>query len=251
MQALLWWLFAFAVLVLGIEVGRRVSLAHGVRQSGETRDNVKQATSVVATLTALVLGLLIADGQQSFKTQGASIASMAVDVARLDQSLKQYGDGASAARAALRTSVGPVLYALWDRENEASLKAGDRLQNESFIREIIDLPDGTPREALLRDDAYGMAGNLVQKRFGLALLEVSGVPTLLLAILIGWSFIVFTGLGLCSDGSAIGRITSYFGAAAAATAVFLVVEFATPFSGLIQISREPLTLMSAALGETP
>lgn len=75
------------------------------------------------------------------------------------------------------------------------------------------------------------------------------LPTVLLISLIGWSFIVFTGLGLCSDESAISRIACYFAAAAASTAVFLVVEFDTPFSGLIQVSREPLVLISATVSE--
>lgn len=221
---------------------------HRVQCTGNTRDSVKQATSVTATMTALVLGLLISNGLQSFQRQSSSVGAIAVNVSRLDEVLKNYGDQAQPARALLQKMSEPVLYSLWERPGEWDLAAEQRLENEEFAKAIADLPDVQSRQVLLRDDAYKIASTLVQERFALALMESIGLPRILLVTLIGWSFIVFAGVGFCSTESNISRIACYFAAAAASTAVFLVIEFDTPFSGAIQISREPVTLVNWVLG---
>lgn len=247
MQALYWWIFVFLALVFAIECGRRLSQVLDLRNASETRDTVKQATGIVATLTALVLGLLIANGQKSFEQQGNAIAQIAVDAAHLDETLSQYGDAAQPVRMELRNSIGPVLYALWDGSGEADLSASSRTRNEAFLRKLIDLPDDTPGRKMLKDQAYDIANKLVAERFQLAMLEKSKVPGILLATLTGWTLIVFAGLGICSDHRMISRIALYLGAASAATAMYLVIEYQTPFSGSIQISRAPVDILSAAL----
>lgn len=242
MSAITWAGITLAVLIVALEAGRRYS----ARAAG-ARDSVKQATGVVGTLTALVLGLLIGGGQQSFGAINASIAGLAVGVATLDETLGRYGAGADAARVDLRAAVPPIM-GLWDKASEAGFGVADRQRNERFLDEIASLPATTPREALLRDEAQRIAGGLVETRLRLGLLEGAGVPVILLGALVGWLCVVFAGLGLCLDGSAIGRISACFGAAAMAMAVFLVVEFDSPFDGLLQVSRQPLALMSAMLG---
>lgn len=249
MQPAYWWGATCLILLIAVELGRSLASSVGVRKSAATRDSVKQATSIIATLTALVLGLLIANGQQTFERQRASVAAIAVNVVRLDDVLRNYGEQSTAARKLLRSTLGSTFYTLWGRAGGSDLGPSRRLHNEAFIREITNLPSTANRQTLLRDDAYKIASALVQDGFGLVLMEGAGLPLVLLVTLIAWSFIVFVGVGLCSDESTISRIACHFAAAAAATAVFLVVEFDTPFSGLIQISHEPLTLISAALGE--
>ena len=249
MQAAYWWGLTCLILLVAVELGRRLSVPLRVREPGSTREIVKQATGVIATLTSLVLGLLIANGQQSFSRQGISIATMAVSVARLDEVLQAYGSQAQPTRAFLRDAIRPRLYELWNRTGSDNPNIEQRREQAAFIQGITSLPVGEVRQAMLRDGAYKIASALVQERLSLSLMESAGLPTVLLMALIGWSFIVFTGLGLCSDESAISRIACYFAAAASATAVFLVIEFDTPFSGLIQVSREPVVLISATISE--
>lgn len=249
MQPAYWWAITCLILVFAVELGRRLATPIGVRNSTATRDSVKQTTNVIATLTALVLGLLIASGQQSFERQRAAVAAIAVNVVRLDDVLRNYGEQSKQARVLLRAALSSTFYTLWDRAGKADLDPSQRLQNEAFIREIANLPTTPGRQVLLRDDAYKIASTLDQDGFALILMEGAGLPLVLLVTLLAWSFIVFTGLGLCSDESAISRIACHFAAAAAATAVFLVIEFDTPFSGLIQISHEPLALISGALDD--
>ena len=70
--------------------------------SRETRDVVMLGTGMLSVLASLVLGLLIATAKSSYDTKDTNMRSFATDIISLDETLRQYGDGALAARRALR-----------------------------------------------------------------------------------------------------------------------------------------------------
>jgi hypothetical protein len=237
-------LFTFLLLISSIETGGRIG---GERVTSGARDTVKQATGIIASLTALVLGLLIANGQESLERQSASISSLVAGVTSLDEALRLYGSDADAVRADLRASVEPILLSLWEPQGEAGLDVGSRAQNESFIMGILALSPAGPGQQKLKDSALLLADDLIHERFRLATLEHIALPIALIVALLIWSAVVFVGLGLSASQDWCSRMALYGAAAAAATAIFLVAEYSSPFSGLIQISRRPIEVLAAAL----
>ena len=73
--------------------------------SGDTEDVVKLGMGLVATMAALVLGLLIASAKGSFDTQSTELTDMSSRIVLLDRVLAHYGPEAKDARDALRASV--------------------------------------------------------------------------------------------------------------------------------------------------
>src|SRR5262245_12494768 len=69
-------------------------------RSAESRDLVRVATGLLATMTALVLGLLIASAKESYDTQGNELKQVSVNVIMLDRGLAHYGPDTREARAA-------------------------------------------------------------------------------------------------------------------------------------------------------
>src|SRR3954468_7411496 len=59
--------------------------------SGETKDTVKVAMGLVATMVALVLGLLIASAKDKYDKESAGVMQMAGKVIYLDRMLANYG----------------------------------------------------------------------------------------------------------------------------------------------------------------
>ncbi|EIM94389.1 hypothetical protein WQE_44748, partial [Paraburkholderia hospita] len=59
--------------------------------SDESTSVVKLATGMIATMAALVLGLLISSAKGSFDTTTGEIVHSAVDIVRLDRVLSSYG----------------------------------------------------------------------------------------------------------------------------------------------------------------
>ena len=73
--------------------------------TGESRDVVKLGMGLIATMAALVLGLLIASAKSSYDTQNAELTEMASKAVLLDRILAHYGPEAKEARDMLRSSV--------------------------------------------------------------------------------------------------------------------------------------------------
>ena len=77
--------------------------------AGDSRDVVKLGMGLIATMAALVLGLLIASAKSSFDTQNAELTEMASKAVLLDRILAHYGPETQEARNMLRGSVASVL----------------------------------------------------------------------------------------------------------------------------------------------
>ena len=73
--------------------------------SADSKDVVKLALGLVATMTAILLGLLISSAKGTFDTTRSEVIQMAAKVELLDRVLKLYGPQATDSRRALRDSV--------------------------------------------------------------------------------------------------------------------------------------------------
>src|SRR5262245_65282425 len=70
--------------------------------SADSKDVVKVVTGLMATLSALVLGLLIASAKGSFDTVNEGFKRAAAQIIVIDRVLAQYGPGAEDLRQMLR-----------------------------------------------------------------------------------------------------------------------------------------------------
>jgi hypothetical protein len=67
----------------------------------ETKNLVSVSTAVVATVSALVLGLLISNANASFIRLGGEVTTLSAEIVRLDRILLRYGSDAEPAREVL------------------------------------------------------------------------------------------------------------------------------------------------------
>src|SRR5262249_31890986 len=114
MSALLVAAIVFACIFVGALVGMilrgRLPADH---LSDESKDVVRLATGLVATMAALVLGLLVASAKGSYDTQRDGLDEIAANVTMLDTVLQQYGPPAQEARATLRRVIAGAMARLW------------------------------------------------------------------------------------------------------------------------------------------
>src|SRR5436189_5748081 len=90
------------VILMGARLSRLLPAAH---LSTDSKDAVKLALGLVATMTALLLGLLVSSAKNSFDTARSEVIQMSAKIALLDRVLVLYGKQTDAARRALRDSV--------------------------------------------------------------------------------------------------------------------------------------------------
>jgi len=113
---------AFGGAILGMSVRAKLPQPH---LNPESKDIVKLGMGLVGTLSALVLGLLIASAKGSYDAQSSELTQMAARVVVLDRVLAHYGPETKEARALLRGSVVRILDQAWSkrRANTSQLEA--------------------------------------------------------------------------------------------------------------------------------
>ena len=86
--------------------------------SADTKDAVKLAMGLVATMSALVLGLLVTSVKGAYDTRKGEVIQMAAKVAFIDRVLKAYGPEADEVRRQFREVVEEDTRRLWPRVDD-------------------------------------------------------------------------------------------------------------------------------------
>jgi uncharacterized membrane protein (DUF485 family) len=105
--------------LLGGRLGR---LLPAEQLSAESKDAVKLALGLVATMTAILLGLLISSAKGAFDTARTEVMQKAAKVALLDRVLKPYGRQAMDARRALRDATADGVRRTWPAERTRPIR---------------------------------------------------------------------------------------------------------------------------------
>src|SRR6185295_1000347 len=86
----------------------------------DTKETVRLGMGLIATMTALLLGLLIATAKGSYDTQRSEVIQIASRVAFLDRALAIYGPETAEARERLRGAVQNTLTRMWPDQTSGS-----------------------------------------------------------------------------------------------------------------------------------
>jgi hypothetical protein len=109
--------------------------------SGDSKDVMKVGMGLVGTMTAILLGLLIASAKSFYDTQNNELTEMSAKVILLDRVLAHYGPEAKEARDVLRVAVTRLLDAMWScggRENaQVASTPGGAYSRSSTLRILL------------------------------------------------------------------------------------------------------------------
>jgi len=209
--------------------------------SEDSQDVVRLGVGLIATIAALVLGLLIAAAKTSFDTQSTQITQITADIILLDNLLAEYGPEARPIREQMRSIISPLADRLW-REKQASTTAPFEFSatGEKAYLAIQALSPQNDLQRSLQARAAQVSTDLVQTRLVLFAESSNVIPTPFLVILVLWIVIIFASFSLFADlNLTVFTCLSLF-ALSASCAIFLILELSQPFSGLMMISSEPL-----------
>ena len=209
--------------------------------SKDTKDTVQLAMGLVATMAALVLGLLVASAKGSYDTQKAGVTQMAAKVAFLDRVLAIYGPESADARAMLRDAVAGALARVWPEKKSVAPLLEPRPATGAALYEAIQtLSPQTDAQRLLKSQALGTALELAQMQWLLFEQVGSSISTPFLAIVVSWLVILFFSFGLFAPGNTTAIAALMVAALSVSAALFLILELDRPFGGWIRISNQPM-----------
>lgn len=205
-------------------------------------DVVKLGAGLIATLAALVLGLLTASAQSSFDRINDEFTRTATNVVILDRSLARYGPETKEVRELLRLAYASAIDAIFSREGNGLVKldAPDKVTRlEKFQDAIRELAPQDEAQRSLQSQALTLSGDLAQVRWLLIEQGRGSISTPLLAALVLWLAIIFAGFGLGGSRNPTVVATLVVCALSVAGSIFLIEEMNRPLEGLMQISSAP------------
>lgn len=215
--------------------------------NAETKDVIKLGVGLIGTMTALVLGLLVASAKGAYDTRRAELTQLAANTILLDRVLAHYGSETAEIRGLLKLAVAGMIDQIW-------AQSGGGPQSPPALREVLfdklqELVPRTDAQRAIQSQAETMAISIGQTRWLLFEQSGSSISTPFLIVVVFWLSILFISFGLFAPPNATVVVTLLVSAMSVAGAILLIIELDRPFSGLIQISSAPLHNALAVLGK--
>jgi hypothetical protein len=244
MRDLLISLLVFALIFGGALAGMVVRpLLAEQHRNPDSKDVVKMTMGLIGTLTALVLGLLIASAKSSFDQKTSQVKQMTATIILLDDLLAQYGPQAAHLRNLLRQSIQPLANRIW-HEDEVPTSTPVRFESSgessAFENELERLSPTNDTQRSLQSRAIQAFTEAAQIRLRLFAQTGSSIPTPFLIILVFWLGAIFVSSTLFTQTNLVVMTALFVCAVSFACAIFLILELDNTFTGLMGISSAPL-----------
>ena len=232
----------FRCLVGAVLLGRALrGVAPEEHLTADSRDTIKLAMGLVATMAALVLGLLVSSAKGSYDTERSEVIQMAAKVAFLDRVLAVYGPEAAEARTRFHEAVKEAVMAMWPGEVGQPGKLTPNMQAGNAVYAAVqELSPHDDTQRKLKDQATTVATDLGQLRSLLLAQSVPSISVPMLIILVSWLVVIFIGFSVLAPRNPTVILALMVSALAVSGAILLILELDQPFSGLIRISSEPM-----------
>jgi Protein of unknown function (DUF4239) len=216
--------------------------------SDDSRDTVKLGMGMVATLAALILGLLIGFATNSFNNMRSEVQQTAANIILLDRVMANYGVEAKEIRDLLRHATLARIKSIWSEGDFAPTKfesADAVAASEAIQGKIRELSPRTDEQRWLQSRALSLSNELAQTRWLLIAQADNSIPSVLLAVLVFWVAVIFLSFGLFAPRNATVLAALLVCALSVSGSIFLLLELNSPFDGVIRISsaamRDALT----------
>jgi hypothetical protein len=223
----------------------------------ETFELVQLVTTMLVTFAALVLGLLTSSAKMSFDRVGNDLRGLGSDLIQLNQCLRDYGPGTDVARALLRSYTAAAIASTWvtepapegdyyprhlsPAESNAGMEnttLGAMLDQVGQMLRGLD-PTATAQQRLAAD-CRDQFQHLKQRRWKLIEDASTTISLPFYLVLMFWLVVVFASFGISAPRNLIAFVMLGLGAVSIASAIFVILDLDTPFTGLFSLSSEPL-----------
>jgi hypothetical protein len=243
---------AFVIMLGGAAAGvllRRIVPNHHLND--HSKDVVRLGSALVATLSALVLGLLITSAKNTYDTQRNEIRQITVKMVLLDSQLKRYGPETRTARELQRQATSQMIDRIWG-ERAVNSPTGAPFQpsveGDLVYAAIEGLAPQNDVQRTLKFQALQTTTNITEQRVLLSEQSDAGLPWPLLVMLVFWLTILLASFTLFSSINPTSGAVLVIIALSASGAIFLILEMTNPFGGLMQIPSDSLRNALGVLG---
>ena len=210
--------------------------------SADTKDVVKLMMATLATMAALVVGLLIASAKSSFDGKDAEIRHLATQVVLLDRTMAEYGPKTQDVRKLLREIVAMRVHEIWNEDSTVDTIVVRSVPGsiQVILRKLLDLSPVNDPQRWLQSKALQIVADIADTRWLLTQQTGRTIPWQFLAILVFWLTMIFASFGMFAPRNGTVMSALFVCALSMAGSIYLIVEMDQPFTGLIKLSSAPM-----------
>lgn len=207
----------------------------------ESKDSVKLGAGLIATMAALVLGILVGAAKGSFDSVNTSITQASARYLYIDRLLASYGPETKPIREDIRTSVERIVERIWPEESKGGPQGAVPVSSdmEAILLKMHALPEDTPTKAMTKNEALKSAHELLLYRWLVVEQGQSTLPPILLGVLLFWLTALNLTYGIFAPRNATVVTVLLVCALSVACALFVIEELDRPLTGLIKVPSTP------------
>ena len=217
-----------------------------------SKDTVKVAAGMIATLSALVLGLLVGSAKSSFDATNTAMIQNGAKIILLDRALAAYGPETKNAREQLRHAAAAGIEMFWPEEkNAGSGMTGFERANamEMIQAKLRALTPATDAQRQLFSQAEQISNDMLQARWLLIEQAQSALPLPFLVVLLFWLTMLHLTFGLFAPRNTTVITVLLISALSVSGAIFIILEMNHPLQGMIKVSSAPMRKALEHLGQ--
>ena len=212
----------------------------GPSYAADARSMTISVVGLVATLLAVVVGLLVSTSYGLFNSQQTDLETIVRSVARMRFVLRQFGPEAETAIAVLRKQISQLKARLWpsDRGGEGRkiTHEGVHIDVHEMLAALDELRPANDEQRHALGQAREIFGKFIETQGSMIRSLASRVPNLLLNVVVGWACALFFGYGILAGANFLTLLMAALGSVAIASAIFLILEMSDPYTGLFHVS---------------
>ncbi len=226
--------------LLGLWLQHRLPEHH---LSKESQDTVKLGSGMVATMSALILGLLVSSAKSTLDAMNVAIAQNGAAIIQLDHLLAVYGPETRTIREQLKTSVAQQVDRVWQptATGGSGLRAVEKstaaLDMETSLHTLTPQTD-TQKSTLSR--IQQICSEMWQNRLLILEQQQQPVTPVFIVLLAFWLAMLFLSFGLFAPRNATVFAVLLVCAFSVSSAVFLILEMSHPLDGIVKVSNAPM-----------
>jgi hypothetical protein len=203
---------------------------------------------LVTLLLALVLGLLVWTSYGVYTNQFNESQSLGPILLQLDYLLERYGPDAREGRQLLHELVHRARELFWGAGGSDSLYAQSRDNLHRVTEFFAALAPQNEEQRAIVAAARPFYIQIIQTTLLMARQIANPVPITLEIVVVGWAALLFFCYGVLNTLNAVSGFALVLGSVAVSSAMFIILEFSQPYTGLLRISPVGIDTLIRALG---
>ena len=238
----------FGAALVGMGLGK---ILPSQQLSAETRDVIRVVMAMLATLSAVVLGLLTGSSISSLAEKEGELRGAGVQFIMLDRTLASYGPETGEIRTLLKQVLAQRVAQIWPEEGgDVSLAALGSGQGIVEVQQkLFALTPQTEQQRWLLGKALENTYRIAESRWTTVEQIGSRFPWHFLIVVVSWLAVIFASFGLFAPRNASVVAALLAAALGLSGALFMIVEMDQPYQGMVKIPSTSLRTALEQLGQ--